>query len=64
MPENKDAWELWCACSTQVRVTFGGAIGIDYNAMFQVARALGIEITPGMLKKVSAMEAEMRKEVK
>jgi hypothetical protein len=64
MPENGDVWELWCQCSTQLRTTLAGAVGIDYNAMFQVAGALGIEITPGIMKKVNAMEAEMRKGAK
>lgn len=64
MPENRDAWELWCQCSTQIRVTLAGAVGIDYNSMFRVAEALGIDVTPGVLKKVYALEAEMREEVK
>ena len=50
--ENTETWELWSYCAGQVRTSgLGDIIGIDYNALFQVAIVLGIEVTPGILKK-------------
>jgi hypothetical protein len=41
---------------TQWRVSFGGLVGLDYPAMFQMADRLGIETPPGMLSKIKALE--------
>jgi hypothetical protein len=41
---------------TQWRVSFGGLVGLDYPAMFQMAEFLGIEMSPGTLAKVKALE--------
>lgn len=50
--ENTETWELWSYCAGQVRTSgLGDIIGIDYNALFQVAIVLGIEVTPGILKR-------------
>lgn len=63
--ENTEAWELWSYCAGQVRTSGSGDIvGIDYNALFQVAIVLGIDVTPGVLKKINAMEMIMREEVR
>jgi hypothetical protein len=63
--ENTETWELWSYCSAKVRTRgLGDIIGIDYNALFQVAIVLGIEVTPGILKKINAMEMIMREEVR
>lgn len=63
--ENTEAWEVWSYCAGQVRTSgLGDIIGIDYNALFQVAIVLGIEVTPGILKKINAMEMIMREEVR
>jgi hypothetical protein len=31
-------------------------VGLDYTALYQVAATLGIEIGPGLLKKIQALE--------
>ena len=57
METNLPAARLWLACQTQWRTGFAGATGLDYNAMFQVAGALEINIDAVMLRKVGALEA-------
>lgn len=56
MPENFEAWTLWLAVQTQWRVSFGGLLGLDYPAMFQMAEFMGIEMSPGALAKIKALE--------
>jgi len=43
-------------CATQWRVSMAGRVGLDYNAVFKVAEALAIEITPGLIRKLQALE--------
>lgn len=58
MPENAEAWELLQAAATQLRMSgMGGPIGFDYIALALVAEAFGIDLTPGMWRKVQAVEA-------
>ena len=33
-----------------------GRVGLDYNAVFKVAETLAIEITPGLIRKLQALE--------
>lgn len=47
---------MWLAAQTQWRASFGGLIGLDYPAVFQLAELYGIEMTPGMMSKVQALE--------
>ncbi|MBS6141305.1 MAG: DUF1799 domain-containing protein [Bilophila sp.] len=62
MPENAAAWELLQACATQLRMSgMGGPVGFDYNALALVAEAFGIDLTPGMWRKVQAVEAVIRR---
>lgn len=62
MPENAAAWELLQACATQLRMSgMGSPVGFDYNALALVAEAFGIELTPGMWRKVQAVEAVIRR---
>jgi hypothetical protein len=63
MPENYDAWELWMYSSTQLRTSFSGVIGLDYNAVFKVAKCLGITVTPGILRKLGILEKLLREKV-
>ncbi|WP_416333399.1 DUF1799 domain-containing protein [Allisonella histaminiformans] len=56
-------WELWTYSSTQLRTSFSGIIGIDYNAVFHIAECLGITITPGVLRKISILEKVLREKV-
>ena len=61
MPENADAWELLQAGATQLRMSgMGGPVGFDYNALALVAEAFGIDLTPGMWRKVRAVEVVIR----
>ena len=64
MDENQEAWYLWRHVQTQLRVSFGGIIGVDYTAVHHVAEALGIEMDTAMLHKMQALEAALLKEVK
>ena len=60
MPDNAAAWELLQAGATQLRMSgMGGPVGFDYNAL--VAEAFGIELTPGMWRKVQAVETVIRR---
>lgn len=55
-PENRDAWRLWNAACTQWRTSFGGVVGIDYTAVFYIAQAMDIEITPALMEKLKRLE--------
>ena len=62
MPENAAAWELLQACATQLRMSgMGSPVGFDYNALALVAEAFGIDLTPGMWRKVQAVETVVRR---
>lgn len=37
LPEAEPLWQLWLGCQTQWRLGVGGAIGLDYVAVAQVA---------------------------
>ncbi len=62
--DNLDAWDLWMAIRTQWRVGIVGAaglvgpqpIGLDYGAVYAVARTMMTEITPAVLRKLQALE--------
>ena len=61
-PENAAAWELLQAGATQLRMSgMGGPVGFDYNALALVAEAFGIDLTPGMWRKVQAVETVIRR---
>ncbi len=38
----------------------GGPVGFDYNALALVADSLGVDLTPGLWKKVRAVETVIR----
>lgn len=63
LEENVETYQLWRYCNTQLLTSFGGVIGIDYNAVFKVAEVLCIEVTPAVLAKIRALEDVMVKEV-
>ena len=48
--------ELWNLCATQWRISMAGRAGLDYTAVFKVAEALAIDITPGLIRKLQALE--------
>lgn len=61
MPDNADAWELLQAGATQLRMSgMGGPVGFDYNALAMLAETLGIDMTPGLWRKVRAVETVIR----
>lgn len=45
--------------ASQWRVSMSGLVGLDYPAVFQVAEALAVEMTPGMIKKIQALERKV-----
>ena len=53
---NIPAARLVCASGTQWRVGFGGPYGLDYPAVFAVARALGITMDADTLNGVALIE--------
>ncbi len=56
-PDNYPAWELWIRVQTQWRVApSGDLIGLDYSALYQVAKSLDIEMTRANLEKIQALE--------
>lgn len=48
------------AGSTQVRSSFGGFVGYDYTALRVLAHDLSIPTTPGLWRKVQAVEMVIR----
>lgn len=47
------------SCQTQWRMGFGGATGLDYNALFQVAGALETTVDARVLRKIGILEGMM-----
>lgn len=54
---NRPAWILWTLVSTQWRVGMSGPVGLDYGAIEQLARLYEINLTPGVMAKLRALEA-------
>jgi hypothetical protein len=44
-------------CQTQWRTGFAGATGLDYNALFSVAGALGITVDAAILRGIGILES-------
>ena len=71
MPINYSAYRLWQRCQTQWQWS-GGMVsiitGLNYSAVFALAKKLDIYISPGMLLKIQALEAytieKIRKKLK
>lgn len=60
--ENDDAYELFQASMTQWRSGgMGGAVGLDYPAVFKVARILEIDLDRVMMGKIRALEKDTLK---
>lgn len=64
MDENQEAWYLWRHVQTQLRVSFGGIVGMDYTALRHVAGILGITLDTAMLHKIQVLESVLLKKVK
>ena len=58
----EEVWRLWRMSRTQLRVSFGGAIGLDYNAVWLVASAINVEMDEWVLKMLQALESDMLNE--
>ena len=56
MPENAEAWALWGYARTQWRMGGMGPVGLDFPAALKLAEVLDIEVTPGLLSKLRALE--------
>jgi hypothetical protein len=56
--EARDALAVFDASGSQWRVGMGGATGLDYNAAWLVAGALGIEIDSTVLRFIQVLEQE------
>lgn len=54
----RDAYRLWQRSMTQLRVAFGGPIGLDYVAVGLVARAISVRLTDETLEGLQALENE------
>lgn len=52
------AFRLWQSSQTQLRVAFGGPIGLDYVAVRIVAEAIGVEMDAETLEALQVLEAE------
>ena len=63
MPENEEANLLWHYCRRQLRMSFSGPVGIDFNAVFSVAEVLGLDMSPALLTKLRILENVMIEEV-
>ncbi|MBP2643726.1 MAG: Phage related hypothetical protein [Firmicutes bacterium] len=56
---NYEVWDLWGKSTTQWRVVVGDRIyyiGLDYNALYLIAKTLDVEITPAVLNKIKHLE--------
>lgn len=52
------AWRLWMRAIGQWRTTgLGGLLGLDYNALWLVAGALGLVMDEALLGRIQALEA-------
>ncbi|WP_196595457.1 MULTISPECIES: DUF1799 domain-containing protein [Pectinatus] len=60
MPINYVTYNLWSRTQTQWQWS-GGMVpvlaGLNYLAMFAIAEQLDIDVSPGMLLKIQALEA-------
>lgn len=48
---------MFIACATQWRVGSGGAVGLDYSALFQVMKLYNIKDRKQVFEDVQIMEA-------
>ena len=54
--DHEQAYRLFTSCLTQVRTSFGGVVGLDYNAVWLVSGALGVEMDEWMLNALQSLE--------
>lgn len=63
LPGNLKALELWNRIQTQWRTGYDGPTGLDYNALYRVARTIGTRIDRAMLDKIQALEFDLLNEL-
>ena len=56
MEQNAEAWELWQMVNTQWRAGGMGIIGLDYPAVWTMAKMIEIEMTPCLMMKIQKLE--------
>ena len=61
LPPNESAWALWTLIQTQWRVGWD-LVGLDYMAVFAVAKLHGIEMTPQLFRGVQILEYDTLEE--
>lgn len=64
MDENQQAWFLWSLVDTQWRVAAFSIVGLDYPAVFQIAKLYDIEVTPALHQKIRLLEIQELKSQK
>ncbi len=56
LPENRTIWRLWSNVQTQWRTSFGGLVGLDYTAVYQVAEMFRLEWNPRLWNGLRLLE--------
>ena len=54
---------LFMRCQTQWRATSGGALGLDYGVLLQLAPVYGVEVNAAMMDDIQAMELHAREQL-
>ena len=63
LEENSDIWHLLSLCSSQWRVGMGGAYGLDYGVVMEVAKAMWFDTDEIFFEKLRAYEAAVLDEM-
>lgn len=56
MGNNKPVWFLWTKINTQWRSNGFGVIGLDFPAVFEIAKIYDIEINRSVFEKLKVLE--------
>ncbi|MBK8706690.1 MAG: DUF1799 domain-containing protein [Saprospiraceae bacterium] len=57
LPGNHRAWQLFQACDTQLITSFGGVVGLNFQAVACIAGWLKISMDEFMFTKLKTMES-------
>jgi hypothetical protein len=63
LEQNQTAFHLWQLCNTQFRQGVNGLTGLDYMAVKQISKIYDIELSPGVMTKIRALESEILRKV-
>jgi hypothetical protein len=61
LPENNLLWECFTLCSSQLRISGGGAYAMDWNVVIQVAGVMGLETGPRFCRLLGNFETTLIK---